>query len=82
MKEMETIFIELEKYDDTIVEVDYIFNEAEEYELYDYDMAGYDGQGAFCEIYSVRLDGACIYNVMSLEAICDLNERITKIIEK
>ena len=82
MKEMETIFIELEKYDDTIVEVDYIFNEAEEYELYDNDMAGYDGRGAFCQIYSVRLDGACIYNVMSDKAIEDLEERITKTLEK
>ena len=81
MKKIETIFIELEKYDDTIVEVDYIFNEAEEYEIYDLDLGGYGGIGSFSEIYSVRLNGVCIYNVLSQEAIGDIAERITEKIE-
>jgi len=75
---METMFIQLEKYEDAEVEVDFIYNEAEEYEIYDLDLGGYGGIGSFSEIYSVRLNGVCILNVLSLEAICDIDERITK----
>jgi len=75
---METMFIQLEKYEDAEVEVDFIYNEAEEYEMYDLDLGGYGGIGSFSEIYSVRLNGVCIYNVLSQEAICDIDERITK----
>jgi hypothetical protein len=75
---METMFIQLEKYEDAEVEVDFEYNEAEEYEIYDLDLGGYGGIGSFSEIYSVRLNGVCILNVLSLEAICDIDERITK----
>jgi len=79
---METIFIELEKYDDTIVEVDYIFRGAEPRVYYNSDMSGDDGQDEHISIFSVRIDDVCILNVMSDKAIEDLEERITKIIEK
>ena len=75
---METMFIQLEKYEDAEVEVDFIYNEAEEYEIYDLDLGGYGGIGSFSEIYSVRLNGVCIYNVLSQEAIGDIAERITE----
>ena len=51
---METMFIQLEKYEDAEVEVDFIYNEAEEYEIYDLDLGGYGGIGSFSEIYSFK----------------------------
>ena len=79
---MDTIFIELTEYDDTIVEVDYIFREAEPRVYYNSDMSGDDGQDAHTSIFSVRIDDVCILNVMSNKAIEDLEERITKTLEK
>ena len=75
---MGTMYIQLEKYEDAEVEVDFKYNEAEEYEIYDLDLGGYGGIGSFSEIYSVRLNGVCIYNVLSQEAIGDIAERITE----
>lgn len=75
---METMYIQLEKYEDAEVEVDFKYNEAEEYEMYDLDLGGYGGIGSFSEIYSVRLKGVCIYNVLSQEAESDIAQRITE----
>lgn len=79
---METIFIELTEYEDTIVEVDYIFREAEPRVYYNSDMSGDDGQDAHTSVFSVRIDDVCILNVMSDKAIENLEQRITKTLEK
>lgn len=79
---METIFIELEKYDDTLVEVDYRCWDEQPRVYYNSDMSGDDGQDAYTVIFSVRIDDVCILNVMSDKAIEDLEQRIRETLEK
>jgi hypothetical protein len=45
-------------------------------------MSGDDGQDADTSVISVRIDDVCILNVMSDKAIENLEERITKTLEK
>jgi hypothetical protein len=75
---METIFIHLIEDEDVEVEVDFKYYEEEPMVMYYSDMSGHPGDSAYTEIFSVRLNGICILNVMSSKAIDDIAERITE----
>ena len=78
---METTFIQLTEDEETLVEVDFAYYPEESRVYYYADMGGYDGCNSYTTIYSVRLNDVCIYNVMSEEAITNLEERLTQKLE-